>query len=179
MKAALLLLLGTLFFACKQEELTDAPQKSQSPTQQQKGEQLESAEDLSTIGVEKGQRKSCPPGSTRRCCDRKFCVVTPLSDYDATVNIQAVDYFQAELRKLNETQLKLTIPLNKITSASYAGWFLNDLFDAEYFPLAEAVTNPIGLSNIAIAPGQYPVVLVNGLRYEIVINYQPQIIEEE
>lgn len=77
---------------------------------------------------------------------------------------------------MSNGQVEIFIPYNKILPEVYQDWFLNDIFDAEYFPLSEAVTNPIILYNIAISEGQYPVSATD-VGYRIVVNTETQIPE--
>jgi hypothetical protein len=103
-------------------------------------------------------------------------MVTPLSNYD-DLPILALNYFEGTIDKFDQNHLIITIPFNKILPESYNDWFIDNIFEAEYFPLTEAVTNPIGLSNIAIAPGNYPVTSIEGIGYQIIIVFQEQIEE--
>lgn len=131
-----------------------------------------------TIGVEKGQRKNCPPsGNTKICCGRKFCVVTPLSSYDESEPVLAPNYFEGIIDAYDNETLVITIPFNKILPATYNNWFINNVYEAEYFPLDETIANNIGLSNIAISEGNYDVIIEEGIGYKIFVNFQQQIVE--
>lgn len=164
-----------VLFSCKKESSST----SKSISAPQKNQNISYLENNSptTIGVEKGKRKYCTEGSLKICCGRSWCLVTPLSDYDQNTTIQIADYFQGTLEKINSSQLKLIIPFNKISTATYNDWFINNTFVGEYFPISETIANQIGLSNIAISEGSYPVNEITNVGYEIIINYQQQIIE--
>ena len=122
-------------------------------------------------------RSQCPTTSTKRCCGRKFCIVTPISkideDYDLNANVTALDYMEGQMEVINQTQIKITIPFNKILSEVYYDWFINDTFDGEYFPLESNVADKLGLNNIAFSEGRYPVI-ETASGYVITINYEIQ-----
>jgi hypothetical protein len=128
-------------------------------------------ETAGNIGVEKGQRKNCPPGTpqTKICCDRKFCLVTPKSSSDE--DVKALNYFEGTIEKINEQFLAINIPYNKILPGVYSDWFINVMFEGEYFPLDNSVAQYMGLQNIALSAGNYPVVRTNE-GFRIVIKYQ-------
>ncbi len=130
---------------------------------------------LSTFGWEKGQRKGCPSGSDKRCCGRKICIVTPISKiadgYDMNAVVVTPDYLECVIENAGNNQLLVTIPYNKILPETYDDWFINDVFEAEYFPLSNDVSDKFGLSDIAISAGNYNVTQSND-GYEILVNYE-------
>jgi hypothetical protein len=130
-----------------------------------------------TVGIEKGQRKNCTPGGKKICCDRKICLVTPLSKkFDEEGGMDMVikpDYFEASIEVLNSQQLRLFIPFCKILPTTYQNWFINDILTTEYFPLDEILSSKLGLNNIAISAGQNLVIRENS-GFSIIIQYQTQ-----
>lgn len=178
-KTILLSILFTLinFYACKQDDVAIAVKKSEN--NQTKPTVSTNTETVTpnTIGVEKGKRSNCNSGSDKRCCDRKFCIVTPLSSYDGNEQNNVLNYFEGTIDVVDYQTLVITIPFNKILDDSYNDWFINDVFEAEYFPLYEEIATKMGLSNIAISEGNYDVIQEEGVGYKIYVNYQQQIVE--
>jgi hypothetical protein len=145
-----------------------------------------------TFGVEKGTRAGCPSGSGRICCGSRWCLVTPLSKKkkfaddgsdemdrpalepaEADKPVTALDYCEAAIYVLDERTLEIYIPFHKILPEVYRNWYVDDIFDAEYFPFTNDVSELFGLRDIAISEGRYPVER-NNTGFIIHVNYERQ-----
>ncbi|MBP9186384.1 MAG: hypothetical protein KBE91_09525 [Bacteroidia bacterium] len=164
-----------LAISCQKDETFS--NTNASTTKSNQNTTLAETSSPTTIGVEKGKRKLCPQGSDKICCGYKFCIVTPLSDYEPGASVDIPNYFQGTIEKVDDDKLKITMPFNKISFSTYSNWFINNTYDAEYFPLSEAIASNMGLSNIAISEGIYAVDSVIDVGYVIFVDYQDQIDE--
>jgi hypothetical protein len=90
------LLIAFILFGCsdQKQELPNIDKTKGKPSNTNIIQTINSTP--ATFGFEKGMRSQCPTTSTKRCCGRKFCIVTPISkideDYDMNANVTALDY---------------------------------------------------------------------------------------
>jgi hypothetical protein len=126
------------------------------------------------IWIDKGQRKQCSPDqSNRECCGRKICATRNVTGYDENEPVLMEDCCQAGLSLGGTNKLKILIPFNKILQSTYDNWFINNIFEAEYFPIPEETSEKLGLSKIAIKEGIYNV-NTSDIGYEIIVDFEPQ-----
>jgi hypothetical protein len=61
----------------------------------------------------------------------------------------------------------------KIIPEVYRNWYVDDIFDAEYFPFTNDVSELFGLRDVAISEGRYPIER-NNTGFIIHVNYERQ-----
>lgn len=121
------------------------------------------------IGIEKGKRKYCKtPPNTTTCCGKGWCVVVSIEDtYDANTSVNAYNYCEGKLTVLNNTNVELFIPYNKITQQTYIEQFGDGFATfAEEDTIPDYIAAILNKQHIIISTGQYPISDVgNGYKY--------------
>ena len=125
------------------------------------------------IRIEKGQRSQCGSKDKEICCGNKFCAIIIINKPDPVPPMTVSNVFEGTISQIDDHTFAFKIPFNKILPQTFKNWFINNIFEGEYFPLDNSISETFGLKSIALSAGSYPVKKTDK-GYVIEINFQQQ-----